>query len=381
MRMNEKRIKMIAAGHICLDIMPEIEGVSVDKVEDYLKPGCLVHTGKANVHIGGSVANTGLALSALGADVALMGKIGDDVWGNVITSQIEEYASAGYMIRDENVSTSYSVVLAIPGIDRMFLHHTGANDSFCCEDLNEEAMRGAKLFHFGYPPLMKSIYSENGNELVKIFDKAKGMGMITSLDMASIDANSGSGKVDWISYLQNVLPKTDLFVPSAEELAFMIAPEIYEKWVKRAGGRDMTTVIRISEIRSLAEKSLDMGAKLVLIKCGAAGIYLATGGREKMSGLSSVLADDASWTDIRAFERSYKPQKVLSATGAGDTSIAAFLYTFMNGYGWKECLQLAAATGASCVEAYDAVSGLKSIPELQRRIQNGWEKNTINISD
>jgi hypothetical protein len=36
-------------------------------------------------------------------------------------------------------------------------------------------------------------------------------------------------------------------------------------------------------------------------------------------------------------------------------------------------MELAAATGASCIEAYDALSGLKPLPELKAKIAEGWE--------
>ena len=66
---------------------------------------------------------------------------------------------------------------------------------------------------------------------------------------------------------------------------------------------------------------------------------------------------------------------MLSGTGAGDTSIAAFLTAMLNGYPIEKCMQLASATGASCVEAYDALSGLKSFEELEAKINAGWVKN------
>jgi len=37
-------------------------------------------------------------------------------------------------------------------------------------------------------------------------------------------------------------------------------------------------------------------------------------------------------------------------------------------------MHLAAATGACCVAAYDALSGLKSFEELTGKIQQGWKK-------
>ena len=64
----------------------------------------------------------------------------------------------------------------------------------------------------------------------------------------------------------------------------------------------------------------------------------------------------------------------MSATGAGDTSIAAFLTSMLFGKTPERCLQLAAATGACCVAAYDALSGLKPLEELERKIDSGWEK-------
>ena len=38
-------------------------------------------------------------------------------------------------------------------------------------------------------------------------------------------------------------------------------------------------------------------------------------------------------------------------------------------------MRLAAAQGACCVEAYDALGGLRTMEELEKRIGGGWEKN------
>ena len=68
------------------------------------------------------------------------------------------------------------------------------------------------------------------------------------------------------------------------------------------------------------------------------------------------------------------PDRILSGTGAGDTSIAAFLTAMLSGEDPEMCLHLAAAAGASCVAAYDALGGLCSLEELKERIEAGWEK-------
>ena len=61
--------KVIAAGHICLDITPVFLDGAADKADQILSPGKLIQMGNADVHTGGSVANTGLAMKLLGNDV------------------------------------------------------------------------------------------------------------------------------------------------------------------------------------------------------------------------------------------------------------------------------------------------------------------------
>ena len=71
--MSEKNpIKIVSAGHICLDITPKFQNSPVETLTDLLRPGSLLEMGSADVHIGGSVANTGLGLKVLGADVTIM---------------------------------------------------------------------------------------------------------------------------------------------------------------------------------------------------------------------------------------------------------------------------------------------------------------------
>ena len=73
--------KVISAGHICLDITPVFQaGKQVDQLSSLLIPGKLIQVEAADVHTGGSVANTGLALKLLGCDVTLLGKVGDDAF-------------------------------------------------------------------------------------------------------------------------------------------------------------------------------------------------------------------------------------------------------------------------------------------------------------
>ena len=364
---------IIAAGHICVDITPVFPAHhSYEKISDVLIPGKLIRMDGADVHTGGSVANTGLALKLLGNDVRLLGKIGDDAFGTMIRQLFESYGADG-LLTEKGGTTSYSVVLAVPGIDRVFLHAPGANDTFVSADIPDEAFEGAVLFHFGYPPLMRKMYEDDGRELEKIFRRAKEHGLATSLDLAAVDPNSDAGKADWESILRRVLPYVDFFEPSFEELCYMLDRPAYHR-LSAAGG-DMTDHLDVEkEAGPLAEKLLAMGCAAVLVKCGISGMLYRAAGEERLKAVGpKVSVDAAGWADKRGIQPCFPADIVRSGTGAGDTSIAAFLTAVLTGKDIASCAALASAEGACCVTAYDALSGLKQLDELEERIAKGWK--------
>ena len=126
-----------------------------------------------------------------------------------------------------------------------------------------------------------------------------------------------------------------------------------------------------TDVKPLAQTLLDMGARAVLIKCGTAGMYYRTA---DLSGVGARLEWNAqAWSHQEGIQPCFKADVVRSATGAGDTSIAAFLTGILRGKSPGECAALAAAEGACAVTAYDALGGLKPIEELEARIAAGWQ--------
>ncbi len=155
----------------------------------------------------------------------------------------------------------------------------------------------------------------------------------------------------------------------------MLNRKQYEEWVERAAGKDITMVLDVErDIRPLTEQCMELGAKVLLLKCGAPGLYYKTQSADMLAQIGAKIELSSDWENQEGFEKSYIPREVLSGTGAGDTTIAAFLTAMLKGYSFEMSIHLASATGASCVEAYDAISGLKSFEELEEKIKAGWEK-------
>lgn len=371
--------EVIAAGHICLDLTPEFRKTGLS-IEETLRPGKLINMGNCCISLGGPVSNTGIALSILGQDVALMCKVGDDMFGKVIAEKAHEYGTEVYMKKDENSATSYTVALVVPGYDRIFLHNPGANDTFAASDIDFDKVKDCKLFHFGYPPLMNKIYSDCGAELTNIFKKAKESGATTSLDMSLPDRNAESGKQDWNEILKNTLPYVDIYVPSVEETLFMLYPDKYDEFTREhKGEQDPLETLDTDILPVLGEKLIEYGAKIAVIKCGVRGYYIRTS--ENLSGFGRVApADIENWSGREIICESYHVDNIVAATGSGDSSIAGFLSSFMNGENIYDSIEIACATGACNITAADALSGIKDMANT-KALRNKLKRNHYSYNE
>jgi sugar/nucleoside kinase (ribokinase family) len=374
-------VDCVVAGHICLDVTPEIYPAG-DSITDYFRPGKLLQVGPPTVSTGGPVSNTGLPLRRLGMNVQLMGKCGDDTFGHAIVDCIRREApgaEAGMQITPGE-QTSYTVVVNPPGIDRMFLHCTGANDTFGADDIGLDAVEAARLFHFGYPPLMARTYADGGKELAAIFQRAKQTGVTTSLDMAYPDPTGPAGQADWNAILRGTLPHVDIFTPSVEEITFMLRRESFDALSAKAGDRELLGFIDGDLLRDLGDQAIADGAAVVLIKCGYLGLYVRTAGPDRLAETGrGKPADLASWENREIFEPSYRVERIVSATGAGDCAIAAFLSSFLRGVSLDDTMRYACMAGAQNLSAADTISGIRPWEETVRQVAERPAKTDVDI--
>ncbi|OGD14289.1 hypothetical protein A2V47_03590 [Candidatus Atribacteria bacterium RBG_19FT_COMBO_35_14] len=362
-------MNIVVAGHICLDIIPDWRIGSIKTII----PGHILEMSGLKLSTGGAVANTGIALKKLGISTALLGKVGADAFGKVILEILkkEDKTLAENMIISGNEVSSYTIVLNPPDTDRIFLHYPGPNHTFTANDIPYENIKSSRIFHFGYPPLMQKFYENDGKELVKMFQRIKKMKIITSLDMAMPDPESPAGRVDWFKFFKNVLPLVDIFMPSIDELLYMLRPEKYNKIYEKRERFDMVL------LNQLAGQLIDYGTKVVAIKLGDQGLYLRTHQTEK-SNLSRIISP-SQWNYRQLLSPCFATE-VKGTTGTGDATIAGFLAQLLEGGEPEKCITLATAIGACCVEAVDATEGIRPLPEVIKRVTSGWERLPLSIS-
>jgi sugar/nucleoside kinase (ribokinase family) len=357
---------VVVCGHLCLDIIPSFPLAGAG--QDWFRPGRLSVVGAPVLGTGGPVSNVGLALHRLGLPVRLVARIGDDPLGKIVLDRVSsmspELASGIHPVSGE--VTSYSVVLNPPGVDRIFFHCPGANDAFTGDELADSVLEGAAIFHFGYPPLMEKIWQDGGARLEKLFARARDHGALTSLDMSLPDPKSPSGKIDWKAFLARVLPRVDIFVPSVEELLYMVDRPAFERFTAQGGSEAIIREMQFEDLARLADDALRLGVSAVLIKLGDRGAYLRTG--------SGGLLGMKGWAGRELYTPVFSVPMVAGTTGAGDSTISGFLASIFKCLGAEEALTMAVAVGGCCVEAPDALSGIRPWDETLRRLDEGWRR-------
>lgn len=327
------------AGHICLDLLPDLPGIPA--------AGGLTECGPLQLRLGGCVANTGLALAALGAPVELVATIGDDLLGEAVAALLESAPTAGATLtRVPGRSTSYSIVLQAPGDDRRFLHHVGAND---CFDGGGVPVSGADLLHVGYPQLLPRLADDDGAGLAELLGRARSAGVTTSVDFATVDPRAAS--LRWSQIVRGWAPLIDVLTPSIDDLAPVFPGPVFAGSAA-SGGSDGS----LRRACVLADALVESGVGVAMVTAGAAGMCLRTAGADRLRAGGALLAGvSAAWADRQLWEPPTAIDDV-QTTGAGDTATAGLLFGLLAGFGPEQALRVAATAAAQ------HVSGVSPLP-------------------
>lgn len=378
MSIGTKKYDAVVAGYTCVDLFPEFtKDDEVNDISDLLKPGKLIEIGKMSIVLGGAVPNTGLLMKHFGNKVFLNGLIGMDIIGQVAGECFNQYQASEGIMKTDEAATAYSIVISPHGVDRIFLESTGCNKVFNTTHINFEAVANARLFHFGYPPLLRQFYLNEGAQLEDMYRKIHDQGVVTSLDFSLPDSKSESGKADWRKIMQKALPYVDIFAPSLEELIQIMMPEKYAESGISHLNSDLEPEFLLNLVRELGTAVIGLGVRVLLIKMGKRGIYLKTGDISALSKkLEKKLAPEI-WNHREILCNPYYAEysEIKNASGAGDTAIAAFLTSILNAGTPEQALKYAAVAGRDSLYCASIFDDMNSWEELTREINS--EQNEL----
>ncbi len=261
--------------------------------------------------VAGTAAGTSVDLAKLGVSVLAMGAVGEDAAGDFIVDTMGRYGiDTSGLTRKSGVQTSATMLPIRPNGERPALHVLGANAQLTEDDVDLDAIRGARHLHFGGTYLMPKL---DGEPTARILRAAKAHGVTTTLDLIAID------RPDLLDVLAPALPYVDYFMPGLDE-ARMIC-----------GLTDRQDVIRFF---------LDRGVEYTVFKMGAQGSSIA--GRN-LDGE----------TRIPAFEA-----PVVDSTGCGDAYCAGFIVGLLQGWDLARAGRLGTAAAALVITGLGSDAGI-----------------------
>jgi len=366
-----KKYDVLIAGYLGIDLIPEFKKKNSREhtnIYALLKPGTLTEIDGLQLSLGGVVANTGLAMKRFSRNVYLNGLTGNDFMGKIISEWLERYNLEGGIKMTTAASTAFGIVIAPPGIDRIFLESPGCNEIFDVDDIDLAGASDSRIFHFGYPPLLKKFFADNGRMLRELFSTVSQSGTVTSLDLSLPDPQGEAGKCDWPAIMRATLPFTDIFVPSVEELLLILMPAEYHRIYEMAGTDDIVDLISMSLVRELGQRIIALGVKILLIKMAHRGAYLVTGNVSALSDKGLVLDDSWNYTELHCEAYAPDPARLKNASGAGDTAVAAFLSAIIGEEHPARAVKYACIAGRNNLYCNDLYTEL-----------DGWEQMTAEI--
>ena len=230
------------------------------------------------------------------------------------------------------------------------------------------------MVHFGYPPLLKQFLADGGEDLARIFRHVQQSGAMVSLDMTMPDIKSPQGQMDWKAWLARVLPSVDFFLPSFEEIVFMLDPGRYKQLAEKAGGKNLAAMVDLDFLKRSADVLIAMGCPLVAIKLGDCGIYLQTHpeAARHLEGRSAWQTMDwQAWQGRRLWTPCFNVA-VAGTNGAGDCTIAGMFMALLQGLSPEQAMIHCTAVGAWCVQSPDATSNIPHWTEIVKSLSEPW---------
>ena len=221
-------------------------------------------------HPGGAPANFLAALSQFGAKTALLGKVGTDAFGKLLTATLEKAGieTRGLIATDDVFTTLAFVTLDETGNREFsFSRKPGADTCIAFEELDLSLIDEAKVFHFG----TLSLTDEPARSATcQAVDYAKKAGKLITYD-PNLRKPLWKDLEEAKSALLWGLEQADVVKISDEEVEFLFGMGVQE---------------------GAAHILNQFGVKLVFVTCGADGCFfqnpLAKGHVSSLSGIQVV---------------------------------------------------------------------------------------------
>ena len=283
---------ILCCGDINIDIALEV--LDIPKEDEELPIQTL------DISPGGSVANFAVSMARLGANIGIVGSIGNDTNGNLIREQFKkENIDMTLLNLDKENSTGTAVILIDHSKNRRILTYRGANGTCNMKFVNSKLIKKCSHFHFSSPH-----YSFLENFPFSQFEN-----ITFSIDAGNLLCTA----------------KPDLLKKCLPYMTFLFINNI-----------ELSNLYPNTPLNNQLVTKL--GCQYIVHKNGAQG---------------STIWSANDHIIIPAFST-----KTIDTTGAGDAYAGGFIYQYTQGVSLKESGVFASAVGALNVQSLGAQVGL-----------------------
>ncbi|GAB4533645.1 MAG: sugar kinase [Pleurocapsa sp.] len=296
-----KEYDIVGLGVSTLDLLTIVEDFSSgDRVQKAVD---------AKFQGGGPVATALVAAAKLGAKVAMIDSLGDDLVGKLILEEFETYGVITDRIKVTKNTTSSIASIWIKKSDgkRSIAYRPGTSPELTKNDLPRDAIAKAKILHM------------NGRHLeccLEACQVAKKNHVKTSFD-------GGGGR--YRPELDSLIPLMDICI---------VAKDFSEKYTKT------------SNIDDAAQYFLDRGCEIFVVTDGENGSHIF------------------SQTGEHFHYPAFRAVKVIDTTGCGDVYHGVFLFSLASGMSLTECAKRASAAAAINAQSIGGRRMLTTMPDL-----------------
>src|SRR5690349_15970334 len=267
----------------------------------------------------GTAAGPAVDLAKLGASVRVLGALGDDLLGDIVTAAMARHGvDTSALTRKKEAQTSATILPIRPNGERPALHVPGATRLLTHADVDLEPVKNSRALLIGAPDALAGM---TGDELADIAKAAKDHGVLVAVDVLH------PGRPQDLERLAPLLAQADWFLPNADQLLALTGQASLEDAIKDV---------------------LRLGTQGVAVTQGADGCLLATQQGQTPESLPAIEVD------------------VVDTTGCGDGFTAGMLAGLLLGADPDDAAWLGVACGSLVATGLGSDAGIESLDQIGR---------------
>ncbi len=279
---------------------------------------------------GGAPANVCATIAKLGGTAQFCGKVGNDPFGHFLKKTLDDAkVNTSMVVFDDVHPTTLAFVSLQANGERDFIFNRGADAFLLEEELEEDKLNEAAIYHFGSATAL--LNDPFQTTYFTVMRNAKNRGKFITFDP--------NFRIDlWKNKL------TEFIELAKKGIALANFVKVSEE--------ELHIITGISDLAEGTQALHQIGAKIVAVTLGSAGTYLSNGYHGEIVPSVKV--------------------KSIDSTGAGDAFVGATLYQFANVKPafedfetLKEMISFSNKVGALVCTKVGAISAIPTLDEIK----------------